>query len=109
MATVLDITSKLQLEEKVLKIGEHEFRVDDSKNTVLQAMAAMERTEDTNSGGFEAMDKALELLLGADAMKVLDDMHLNMEGYQNVFIAVMSLASGTSFEEAERRFQNDAT
>lgn len=107
MATVLDITSKLALEEKILKIGDQEFRVDDSKNTVLQAMAAVERTEGSDTGGFTAMDKALELLIGEDAVKALDAMHLNLEGYKNVFIAVMSLASGISFEEAEQRFQSE--
>lgn len=39
-------------------------------------------------------------------MRKLDSMDLNFKGYQNVFIAVMSLASGTSYEEAEQRFQN---
>ena len=36
----------------------------------------------------------------------LDGMNLNFKGYQSVFIAVMSLVSGTSYEEAEQRFQN---
>ena len=62
MATVLDITSKLQKEEKVLKIGEQEFHIDDTKNTVMKAMAAIESTEGSGTAGFSAIDKALEIL-----------------------------------------------
>lgn len=105
MATVLDITSKLQQEEKVLKIGGQEFRIDDTKNTVMKAMAAMESTEEGGAAGFVAIDKALEILIGKEGAKKLDSMNLNFKNYQNVFIAVMSLASGTSYEEAEKRFQ----
>ena len=105
MATVLDITSKLQQEEKVLKIGEQEFRIDDTKNTVMKAMAAME-SEESGAAGFVAIDKALEILIGKEGAEKLDSMNLNFKNYQNVFIAVMSLASGTSYEEAEKRFQH---
>lgn len=106
MATVLDITSKLQKEEKVLKIGEQEFHIDDTKNAVMKAMAAIESTEEGGTAGFSAIDKALEILIGKEGVEKLDGMDLNFKGYQNVFIAVMSLASGTSYEEAEQRFQN---
>ena len=99
MATVLDITSKLQKEEKVLKIGEQEFHIDDT-------MAAIESTEESGTAGFSAIDKVLEILIGKEGVRKLDSMDLNFKGYQNVFIAVMSLASGTSYEEAEQRFQN---
>jgi hypothetical protein len=106
MATVLDITSKLQKEEKVLKIGEQEFHIDDTKNAVMKATAAIESTEEGGTAGFSAIDKALEFLIGKEGVEKLDGMNLNFKGYQSVFIAVMSLVSGTSYEEAEQRFQN---
>ena len=106
MATVLDITSKLQKEEKVLKIGEQEFHIDDTKTAVMKATAAIESTEEGGTAGFSAIDKALEFLIGKEGVEKLDCMKLNFKGYQSVFIAVMSLVSGTSYEEAEQRFQN---
>lgn len=106
MATVLDITSKLQKEEKVLKIGEQEFHIDDTKNAVMKATAAIESKEEGGTAGFSAIDKALEFLIGKEGVEKLDGMNLNFKGYQSVFIAVMSLVSGTSYEEAEQRFQN---
>ncbi len=105
MATVLDITSKLQQEEKVLKIGEKEFTVDDSKNTVIQAMAIMDE-EDTDS--IEAMDRAIQLLLGEQGAADLDALGLSFAGYKNVFMAVIALASGTTYEEMEQRFQKES-
>lgn len=100
MATVLDITSKLQQEEKVLKIGDKEFPVDDTKNTVIRAMALMDEDD-----SIHAMDKALALLLGENGLKALDDMNLSFTGYKNVFMAVIALASDASLEDMEARFQ----
>ena len=72
----------------------------------MKAMAAIESTEESGTAGFSAIDKVLEILIGKEGVRKLDSMDLNFKGYQNVFIAVMSLASGTSYEEAEQRFQN---
>ncbi len=107
MATVLDITSKLKQEEKFLKIGDVQLRVDDSKNTVISALAELE--SDKARSDVENTDLALAWLLGEEGKKKLDEMALNLSDYKEVFTAVMSLVSDVSLEEMEQRFPGEAS
>lgn len=102
MATLIDITGKIKNEEKFIKLGEKSYKVDDSKNTVIQVMAMFE----SGSSDMEQMEKALELLLGKQAKKDIDAMNLSFEDYKVPFIAVMACVSGKTYEQAEADFRN---
>lgn len=102
MATVLDITGKLKNEEKSIKLGDHVFRVDDTKNTMMEVMALFEQSQ---SNDIAAIDAVIEKLLGKKASAEIDKMNLRFEDYKVIFIALMACVSNETYEEAESRFQ----
>lgn len=101
MGTVIDITNKLKNEEKFIKLFDKTFKVDDSKNTVLKVMNVLDTTEEAN-----AMDKAIELILGKDAKKYIDSLNLSINDYQVPFIAVMACVNNVSYEAMEEQFRH---
>lgn len=104
MGQIIDISSKLTNEPKFLVIDkDHQYKVDDRKNTVLKALQIMENgANDANE-----MDKLLELVLGSKALKEINEMDINFEGYVVIVKAVMSIISGTPLEEFDKRFQEN--
>ena len=100
MATVIDITSKIKNEKKSIRLGEKEYPVNDSKNAVTEVMAIMNSTDGMDT---EAIDRALTVMLGKEAVAEFSDM--SFEDYLVPFIAVMALAMGVSYEEAESSFR----
>lgn len=102
-AFTVNISQHLEDKPKFLKVGsgdENVFKVDDRKNTVLKIQEIMNK-----NSGLEEIDKAIELALGKEAMKKINDMDLSMTAYQNVFIGIMSAINGKSFEETEKQFR----
>ena len=100
----VNITQHLENGPKFLKIGpedENVFKVDDRKNTVLKIQEIL--NEDS---GLTGIDKAIELALGKEALKKIDEMDLSITAYQNIFIGMMSAINGQSFEEMEKQFRN---
>lgn len=103
-AFTVNITKHLEDQPKFLKIGpgdENVFKVDDRKNTVLQIQQIL-----NDGSGMTEMDKAIELALGKDALKKINEMDLSMTAYQNIFIGMMSAINGQTFEETEKQFRN---
>lgn len=96
---VIDITSRISNEPKFVKIGEKSYKVDDRKNTVLEVMQLM----DEGGTGVSTIDKALEKLVGKDAVKDFEE--YSLADYQTVFIAVMACVQGVSYEECEKSFR----
>lgn len=102
-AFTVDISQHLEDAPKFLKIGEGDenvFKVDDRKNTVLKIQEIL-----NNQSGIKEMDKAIELALGKEALKKINDMDLSMTAYQDIFIGMMSAINGKSFEETEKTFR----
>jgi hypothetical protein len=103
MAKIIDISSKITNEPKYLMIAEDfQVKVDDRKNTVLKAMQLMEN----GANDVKEMDKLLELVLGKEATKKINEMDLSFEGYVTIVKAVMSIISNIPLEEFDKRFQN---
>lgn len=100
MTKTIDITSRLTREKPVLKIGDKEYQIDNSKNAVFTVQAKMDQDiRDT------ALDDVLEILLGKKAVQEINKSDISFADYQIIFIAAMAGAMNEEFEVIEARFQ----
>lgn len=100
MAKTIDITGKLTNERPVLKLGEgKEYPVDNRKNTVLAIQAKIDDGDVT-----ETLDEVLELALGKEAVKEINESDISFADYQIIFIAALAGALGEEYESVEARF-----
>lgn len=100
MATVIDITGKIKNEEKFIVWNSKNYKVDDRKNTILQAYAILNDQE----MGIETIDKVMALLIGADAVKDFED--FSYQDYLVPFFAAMACVQNKTYEEIEATFRN---
>jgi hypothetical protein len=99
MAKTIDISGKLTNERPVLKLGEgKEYPIDNRKNTVLAIQSKID-------GEAEALDEVLELALGKDAVKEINESDITFEDYQTIFVATIAGALGEDYEVVSARFQ----
>lgn len=105
MSKVIDISGKLTNERPKLKLSDDKiYEIDDRKNTVLK-FEQMVQNEDLSD--VETVDKMIELMLGEDAAKEIEEMDLSMIAYQSIMIAITAAISGEKYEVAERRFREE--
>lgn len=105
MAKVIDISSKLTVEEKFLHVAEgKDYKIDDRKNTVIKINQMM--AEGQNSNDISMIDKVISICLGEKAFKEIDKMNLPFAQYQNIFIGIMAAISDKSFDEMEKSFRD---
>lgn len=100
MATLIDITGKIKNEEKFIKYGDKTYKVDDRKNTVMKAFAAI---DDKDGVDPSTIDNVMALLLGKEAVK--DFAGLAFEDYLVPFFAAMACVQGKSYDEVESSFR----
>lgn len=106
MAKVIDISAKLTNERPTLKLGEGKvYEIDNRKNTVLIMNQKMEKSDLNN---LEEVDEILELLIGKEAVKEINEMNLPFPDYLTIFIGVMAGATGEEYETIEARFRRAA-
>ncbi|BFH16502.1 hypothetical protein J6TS7_31070 [Paenibacillus dendritiformis] len=99
MAKTIDITSRLTNERPVLKLGEgKEYPIDNRKNTVLAIQAKMDAGDGSN------MDEVLEMMLGKEAVKEINESDISFADYQVIFIAALAGAMNQDYEVIEARF-----
>lgn len=95
----LDISSKLGHEKQEITIAEGKiYEVNCGAITFLKAQELFEKGEAL---------KAIELLLGKKAVEDIEKMKLTIKEIQIIIIAAAAQASETSYEEMEKRFQNN--
>lgn len=98
---VYDITSKLENEKPVVRIGEKDFEINNSKNAMIKVNEICKNSTDD----FEIINEVLEELLGKGNAEIIEAMNLSVTGYKAVFIAVLAGAGDEEYEEVEKRFQ----
>ena len=101
MATLIDITGKIKNEEKFIKYGDKTYKVDDRKNTVMEAFTIIDKA---NGASGEMIDKVMEILLGKKAVKDFDG--LGFQDYLVPFFAAMACVQGKTYEEVESSFRD---
>lgn len=95
----LDISSKLGHEKQEITIAEGKtYEVDCSAITML-------KTEDLFKKG--EIFKAIETLLGKKILKDIEEMKLTVREMQVIIIAAAAQVNEISYEEMEKRFQNN--
>ena len=103
-AFTVDISQHLEDAPKFIKLGpgdENVYKVDDRKNTVLKIQEILNKDQSVNT-----INKALELAIGKEAVKKIEEMDLTMSAFKNIFIGVMAAINSKSFEETEKDFRN---
>lgn len=94
----LDISSKLGHEKQEITIAEGKtYEVDCSAMTMLKAEDLFKKGE---------IIEALEMLLGKNILKDIEEMKLTVKEMQVIIIAAASQVNEISYEEMEKRFQN---
>ena len=100
MAKIYDITSKLDIEKPIIKLGGKDFEVNDNHKLVILIQNKISTLKDE-----EAFSFVFEKLLGKEAAKEIENMNLSFKNIKIVFLAVMAAASGEELEVVEERFQ----
>ena len=98
----IDISSKLSHEPQTITIAEGKtYEVDCGAETMLKAQDLFKK-DDSLDGLF----KAIELLLGKEALEEIKEMKVKVADLKVIIIAIMAQVNEISYEEMEKRFQN---
>lgn len=105
MGKMIDISAKLTNERPKLKIAEGKvYEIDDRKNTILKLNQKM---KNANMDDVSFIDEVIEMTLGKEAAKEINEMDLSISAYQSIMIAIMAAVMGESYEETEARFRKE--
>ena len=98
----IDISSKLSHEPQTITIAEGKtYEVDCGAETMLKVQDLFKK-DDSLDGLF----KAIELLLGKEALEEIKGMKAKVADLKVIIIAIMAQVNEVSYEEMEKRFQN---
>lgn len=98
----IDISSKLSHEPQTITIAEGKtYEVDCGAETMLKAQDLFKK-DDSLDGLF----KAIELLLGKEALEEIKGMKVKVADLKVIIIAIMAQVNEINYEEMEKRFQN---
>lgn len=96
---IINISDKLSLEKPKIAIGDKEYEVNDSMDTVLKfEELAIEST-------VQSMQTAITISLGEDAAKEIGIDKFSVANFRVITIAIMAAMQGIEYEDAEARFQ----
>lgn len=100
--SVIDISQKLEEknEAKIKIDSENEFDVDCGAETML--LAEQKFREATNISDYFEI---IKLFIGEEATNIIKGKNLTVKKLEVVVIAIMAQANELSFEEMEKRFQ----
>ena len=98
----IDISSKLSHEPQTITITEGKtYEVDCGAETMLKVQDLFKK-DDSLDGLF----KAIELLLGKEALEEIKGMKVKVADLKVIIIAIMAQVNEITYEEMEKRFQN---
>ena len=98
----IDISSKLSHEPQTITIAEGKtYEVDCGAETMLKAQDLFKKDD-----SLEGLFKAIELLLGKEALEEIKEMKVKVTDLKVIIIAIMAQVNEITYEEMENRFQN---
>ena len=98
----IDISSKLSHEPQTITIAEGKtYELDCGAETMLKVQDLFKK-DDILDGLF----KAIELLLGKEALEEIKGMKVKVADLKVIIIAIMAQVNEITYEEMEKRFQN---
>lgn len=107
MARIIDITDKIENEDVVLKIGEKEYKLNNSKNAVLKILALWRSVNDEGGDKVAAMEQTLAIAVGEEAAHDFDE--YSFEAYGKILPYIMAAITGKTPEEYEASFRTEET
>lgn len=100
----IDISTKLGKEKKTIKIAEGKvYEVDDSADNY---MLVQEKIKDKEFS-IKTMYEMIEMLMGKEAQKEIQEMKLTTKGLEAIVIALSAIVNEVEYEEMEKRFQSN--
>lgn len=104
MGRVINISNKLDREPRFLVVDDtHKYKVDCTKNAVLKVM-------DLDSDNDAAqLDEILKILLGAKALKEIEDMQLPYDNWVTIVKAAIAVATNKDFDDVDAEFRGEET
>lgn len=112
MGQIIDISGKITNELPMVKItDELVVTVNNRKNDIMNMQAMIleeQRKAEKGDGTFneiEMIGRTLEMLVGKNMAKEIENMNLPLPDYKTVYTAVMAAATGSSIEDAEKVFR----
>lgn len=103
MARLYTLDNKLLTDCPEIRIGDKVYAVDDRQKTVKKILAAAKQIDSTDP--YAGIDKVLELALGVEAARSIDEMDMPYPAYQKMFELVMAAVTGEDPEAIAHRFQ----
>ena len=98
----LVISSRLSQEPQTITIAEGKtFEVDCTAETMVKAQDLFKKDD-----SIEGIYKAIELLIGKQAVKDIKAMKVRVSGLKTILMAIMAQVNEVPLEEMEARFQN---
>lgn len=92
MSKLYTVDNKLLTDIPEIRIGEKIYAVDNRQKTVRkihQITGAIEKDD-----SYTGMDKVLELAMGAEAAREIDEMNMPFPAYEQMFELVMAAVTG---------------
>lgn len=99
MAKIINISDKLSSEKPVIQVGDKQYEVNDSLETVMKF------EEVYGDGDIEGMLECMSIALGEAAV---EEMNLKGTSFKNIqvwFFAIMAAMQDVEYEEIEARFR----
>jgi len=98
VAKIINITDKLSKERPKIQVGEKQFEVNNSMETVLkfEELATVSTSE--------SMMKAIDLTLGVEASAELDIKSWSIDNFKVITTAILAAMQDIEYDEAEARF-----
>ena len=94
---VINISDKLSNEKPKLQIGEKEYEINNSMETMAKFEELLEKSTINN------MEQAVTVALGEGAQE-LDIRQMSLDNFKVVTTAILAGIQGITYEEAEARF-----
>lgn len=102
MGKLYTVDHKLLTETPEVRIGDKVYPVDDRQKTVRKIEDIM---DDKSLKSYEAIDKVLQLGLGAKAAQEIDDADYSFAAMQDILEKVVAAMMGEEPEKVSDRFQ----
>lgn len=103
MGKIIDISSKLDNTRPKIKIGEQEFEVNDSLETMMKFEEML-----GEFSNIENVEKTIEIALGKGSAKLIGVRKMSFMNLQVVIAGIMCSIQGTEDVDAVlKRFQNE--
>lgn len=99
MAKIINISDKLSLSKPCIQVGDKQYTVDDSLETVMKF------EEVYDDGDTQGMLECMKLAVGGEAYSELAFEKMSLSNIKVWFLAIIAAMQDMTYEEADARFR----